>query len=83
MMAHKICFAEEIWIIIHKLSLLLLSWSPENTCSIAFLTGTGKGNICGYLCSIRVATVRGKYLENEIFFRSGKSQGILWMVREI
>ena len=32
---------------------------------------------------IRVATVREKYLENEIFSRSGKSQGILWMVREI
>ena len=31
----------------------------------------------------RVATVREKYLENEIFSRSGKSQGILWMVREI
>ena len=27
--------------------------------------------------------VREKYLENEIFSRSGKSQGILWMVREI
>ena len=32
---------------------------------------------------VRVATVREKYLENEIFSRSGKSQGILWMVREI
>ena len=31
----------------------------------------------------RVATVREKYLENEIFSRSGKSQGILWMAREI
>ena len=31
----------------------------------------------------RFATVRGKYLENEIFSRSGKSQGILWIVREI
>ena len=31
----------------------------------------------------RVATVREKYLENEIFSRSWKSQGILWMVREI
>ena len=31
----------------------------------------------------RVATVRENYLENEIFSRSGKSQGILWMVREI
>ena len=31
----------------------------------------------------RVATVREKYLENEIFSRSGKSLGILWMVREI
>ena len=30
----------------------------------------------------RVA-VREKYLENEIFSRSGKSQGILWMAREI
>ena len=27
----------------------------------------------------QVATVREKYLENEIFSRSGKSQGILWM----
>ena len=31
----------------------------------------------------RVATVRENYLENEIFSRSGKSQGILWMAREI
>ena len=31
----------------------------------------------------RDATVREKYLENEIFSRSGKSQGILLMVREI
>ena len=31
----------------------------------------------------RVATVREKYVENEIFSRSGKSQGILWMAREI
>ena len=26
---------------------------------------------------------QGKSLENEIFSRSGKSQGILWMAREI
>ena len=31
----------------------------------------------------RVATVKEKYLENELFSRSGKSQGILWMAREI
>ena len=31
----------------------------------------------------RVATVRENYQENEIFFRLGKSEGILWMVREI
>ena len=31
----------------------------------------------------RVAMVREKYLENEIFSRSGKSQGILWIIREI
>ena len=31
----------------------------------------------------RVAMVREKYLENVIFFRSVKSQGILWMAREI
>ena len=31
----------------------------------------------------RVAMVREKYLENEIFSMSGKSQGILWMGREI
>ena len=31
----------------------------------------------------QVYTVREKYLENEIFSRSGKSRGILWMVREI
>ena len=33
--------------------------------------------------SDRVATVREKYLENEFFSMSGKSQGILWMAREI
>ena len=32
---------------------------------------------------IRVATVREKSLENEIFSRSGKSQGISILVREI
>ena len=31
----------------------------------------------------RVATVREKYLENEIFSWSGKSEGIWWMAREI
>ena len=31
----------------------------------------------------RVAMVREKYLENEIYSRSGKSQGILWMAKEI
>ena len=31
----------------------------------------------------RVATVREKYLENEIFSRSGKRQGILLMAKEI
>ena len=31
----------------------------------------------------RVATVREKYLEYEFFSRSGKSQEILWIVREI
>ena len=30
----------------------------------------------------RVATVREKLLEHEFFYRSGKSQGILWMARE-
>ena len=30
----------------------------------------------------RVATVREKYLENEIFFQLGKSRGILWMARQ-
>ena len=30
----------------------------------------------------RVATVREKYLENEIFSRLGKSEGILWMARK-
>ena len=32
---------------------------------------------------IRVATVKEKYRENENFSMSGKSQGILWMSREI
>ena len=31
----------------------------------------------------RAGTVREKYMENEIFSRSGKSQGISWMAREI
>ena len=33
--------------------------------------------------SCRVATVREKSLENEFFSRSGKSQGIAMLVREI
>ena len=33
--------------------------------------------------SARVATVKEKVLENEIFSRSGKSQGITFSVREI
>ena len=39
----------------------------------------------GWLCRVygRVATVREKYLENEIFSRSGKSQRVLWIAREI
>ena len=32
---------------------------------------------------IKVATVWEKYLENDFFSRSEKSQGILWMAREI
>ena len=32
---------------------------------------------------LRVSTVKEKYLENEIFSRSEKSQGLLWMAREI
>ena len=36
-----------------------------------------------FVDSIRVATVREKSLENEIFSRSGKSQGISILVREI
>ena len=37
MMGHKICFSEEIWIIIPKLSLLLLLiWSPENKHEFSF-----------------------------------------------
>ena len=31
----------------------------------------------------RVSTVREKYLENDFFSRSGKSQGIFLMAREI
>ena len=38
---------------------------------------------CFKIQQTRVATVREKYLENEIFSRSGKSQGILWMIREV
>ena len=41
------------------------------------------GSLACIQTDIRVATVREKYLENEIFSKSGKSQGILWMVREI
>ena len=39
--------------------------------------------VCPSLTFIRVATVREKYPENKFFSRSGKSQGILWMIREI
>ena len=40
-------------------------------------------NIDVYTDRNRVATVRKKYQENEIFSRSWKSQGTLWMAREI
>ena len=33
--------------------------------------------------TIRVATVRENYMENDFFSKSGKSQGISWMAREI
>ena len=36
-----------------------------------------------YFITSRVATFREKSLENEIFSRSGKSQGISFLVREI
>ena len=34
-----------------------------------------------FLCDAGLS--REKYLENEIFSRSGKNQGILWMARKI
>ena len=42
-----------------------------------------KENPVSVLYQDRVAMVREKYLEIDIFSRPGKSQGILWMVREI
>ena len=44
--------------------------------------GKHKTSHCHSLIS-RVATVRDKYMENEIFSRSEKSQGIFWIAREI
>ena len=42
------------------------------------------GKICVRFFGLAgVATVRQKYLEHEFFSRSGKSQGTLWMAREI
>ena len=49
-----------------------LNQLPYKNCEVT--TPTGKP---------RVTMVREKYLVNEIFFRSGKNQGILWMAREI
>ena len=40
-------------------------------------------SVLGKIIQGRVVTVREKYLENDFFSRSGKSQGILWMAREI
>ena len=56
---------------LHPLNLYLYTLNPTN------LTD------CSLELYFRVATVREKYMENEIFSRSGKSQGILWMAREI
>ena len=48
-----------------------------------YLLGKALSDELLYVDRSRVDMVREKYLENEIFSRSGKSQGILWMVREI
>ena len=55
--------------------------------SVVYISSCDDTNsLCGpvlarlYIC--RVATVREKYLENDFFSRSGKSQGILWMARQ-
>ena len=45
--------------------------------------GAKSGYIAVEATIFRVATVREKCLENEIFSRSGKIHGILWMAREI
>ena len=42
-----------------------------------------QGQVVQSIVNLRVATVWKKCLENEIFSRSGKSQGILWKAREI
>ena len=44
----------------------------------AFTLSVGSSNT-----SNRVATVREKYVENDFFSRSGKSQGVSLMAREI
>ena len=43
----------------------------------------GAADLCLCFRICRVATVREKSLENEFFSRSGKSQGILILIREI
>ena len=50
--------------------------------TLAFRQVRGSSSDPRTVCT-RVATVRKKYLENEIFSMSGKSLGILWMAREI
>ena len=41
-----------------------------------FSSDTALAELLTIVANVRVATVREKYLENEIFSRSGKSQGI-------
>ena len=69
----------------HKLQGVLCPPCKKHEGCFVHLCQNEQGVFCpgGVLSYIRVAMVREKYLENEIFSRSGKSQGIFWMAREI
>ena len=70
----------------NALQLFLLHPSMENQESkIVFfgVTIVFQKHVSSRFCQLQGCHGQGKISENEIFPRSGKSLGILWMVREI
>ena len=77
-------FVPESSSMLQKFTSWFLGRRPEYIDPRVVSQGEGReGKPYTYIPLSRVAMVREKYLENECFSRSGKSQGIFWMARDI